>query len=75
MVALVRNKVTLFFRFSEYMKKGTCTNQEVSDLSSSEDEPESWESERKKFEFQNKKLRHNYKKKVIADRKKCETKL
>ena len=57
------------------MKKGTCTNQEVSDLSSSEDEPESWESERKKFEFQNKKLRHNYKKKVIADRKKCETKL
>lgn len=51
------------------MNKKTKHNPDVSDLSTSEDEPESWEGERRKFEFQKKKIRHNYKKKVLAERK------
>ena len=54
---------------TDYMNKKTKHNPDVSDLSTSEDEPESWEGERRKFEFQKKKIRHNYKKKVLAERK------
>ena len=40
----------------------------VSDLSTSEDEPESWESDRKKIQFEKRKLHHQYKKKVLSQK-------
>ena len=59
-----------FVLVSDFMKKGPAPPITVSELSSSEEEPEAWESGRRKFEFHKKQLRHNYKKKVLEQRKK-----